>query len=209
MYIPPAFLEANPDVLFDFIQGHSFGILVTTNEGEPFATHLPFLVERSGGTTDCLLGHLARSNPHWEQAEGKTALAIFAGPHSYISPSWYQADNVVPTWNYVTVHAYGTFEAIHDPEGIMRIVQRTVDRYEGSMDQPWKLDTTTKFNQTLINQIVGFRIPISSLEGKWKLSQNQPTERQVKVEQALSQSVNRDSIDVAMMMSARRQANRE
>lgn len=201
MYIPSAFVETDVDLLYSFIQTHGFGILVSTHDSEPFATHLPFLVERSEGSNGCLIGHMARRNPHWQLAEGKSVLTVFSGPHAYISPSWYEADNVVPTWNYSAVHAYGTFEAIRDPDAIMRTVQQTVEHYEKSFDQPWVLDTSSRFNRGLVNDIVGFGIPISRLEGKWKLSQNQPLERQLKVQNALNASGNQKAIEVASTMA--------
>src|SRR5262249_43344267 len=116
MYIPTSFVETDATKLFDFIQQHSFGLLVSASEGEPFATHLPFLVDRSSGTHGCVLSHMAKANPQWRQAAGKTVLVVFTGPHSYVSPTWYEADDVVPTWNYSAVHVYGTFHAFHDEE---------------------------------------------------------------------------------------------
>ena len=107
MYIPAAFVESDPTALHGFIEQHSFGLLVSQLDGQPFASHLPFLLDRAAGTQGTLIGHMARANPQWRQSDGQTALVIFSGPHAYISPTWYEADQVVPTWNYAAVHAYG------------------------------------------------------------------------------------------------------
>src|SRR4051794_14312849 len=107
MFIPTAFNESDQNKLHKFIQAHSFGLLISTHQNEPFATHLPLLLERDVGPHGCLVGHMARANPQWHDLEGQQALVVFSGPHAYISPTWYEAANVVPTWNYVAVHAYG------------------------------------------------------------------------------------------------------
>src|SRR5205807_1335826 len=112
MYIPAAFAEPDLRKLHDFIERHSFGMLVSSVDGAPFATHLPFLLDRDGGPHGTLIGHMARANPHWREAAGQTGLAIFSGPHAYVSPSWYEAEQVVPTWNYTAVHASGRIQVI-------------------------------------------------------------------------------------------------
>src|SRR5262245_45723809 len=107
MYIPAAFAESDQARLHEFIEQNSFGTLVSQGAGRPFASHLPFLLERDAGPRGVLVGHMARANPQWQDAAGQTVLAIFTGPHVYISPSWYEADQVVPTWNFTAVHACG------------------------------------------------------------------------------------------------------
>src|SRR5438445_13331101 len=107
MYIPAHFLESDLPTLHEFIERNSFGLLVSQCDGSPFASHLPFLLERSSGSRGTLVGHMARANPQWEQASGQRVLAVFSGPHAYISPTWYEADAVVPTWNYAAVHVTG------------------------------------------------------------------------------------------------------
>src|SRR5438874_6033211 len=104
MYIPHAFAETDRTRLHDFIEQHSFGLLVSQFDGQPFASHLPFLLERTAGPKGCLIGHMARANPQWQQLGGQSGLAIFSGPHVYVSPTWYESEQVVPTWNYVAVH---------------------------------------------------------------------------------------------------------
>src|ERR1700677_1757380 len=100
MYIPTAFAESDPTKLHDFIEQHSFGLLVSQVDGQLFASHLPFLLERTTGSHGCLVGHMARANPQWKQITGQNSLVVFSGPHAYISPTWYESEQVVPTWNY-------------------------------------------------------------------------------------------------------------
>jgi transcriptional regulator len=186
--------------LFDLIEQHSFGLLVSNIDGVPFATHLPLLLDRTVAPHGCLIGHMARANSHWEQADGKTALAVFSGPHAYVSPTWYEAENVVPTWNYVAVHAYGTFRAIHERDSLLQIVGQYVDYFEATLPDPWKFDPTNDYAKKMAGAIVGFRIEISRLEGKWKLNQNQPRDRREKVVAALRASGDEDSRSVAELI---------
>jgi transcriptional regulator len=201
MYVPPHFAESDPAKLHDFIERHSFGLLVSQAGGEPFATHLPLLLDRAAGPHGTLAGHVARANPHWRELAGQTALAVFTGPHAYVSPSWYEAENVVPTWNYAAVHAYGRVRLIEDRDGLLDIVRRSVTVYEAAMPRPWTLDGSPTFVDRLLGQIVGFRLPIDRLEGKWKLSQNHPVERRSKVIAAL-EGRGGDAQAVAAMMRA-------
>src|SRR4029079_6378898 len=129
MYIPAAFKETDTNNLFDAIEQHSFGLLVAEINGEPFASHLPILLDRTVAPHGCLIGHMAGANPQWEQAEGKTVLAVFSGPHAYISPTWYESENVVPTWNYVAVHATGPVDLVEGPNELLDLVTRGVYVY--------------------------------------------------------------------------------
>ena len=204
MYIPPTFVETDQDTLHGFIEQHSFALLVSQDGTEPLASHLPFLLDRGSGFCGRLIGHMARANSQWRSAAGQKVLVIFAGPHAYISSRWYEADSVVPTWNYTAVHAYGTLRLVEDPSAVRDIVARMVTHYEGSRPSPWDLDTQPEeFVERMLSAIVGFEIDIERLEGKWKLSQNQPLERQEKVVRALRQSDNPDALAVADLMQAR------
>jgi transcriptional regulator len=200
MYIPAAHLESDLSRLHDFIEQNSFGLLISEVEGRPFATHLPLLLDRNAGPNGCLIGHMARANPHWREAAGKDVLTVFAGPHAYISPTWYEAEHVVPTWNYVAVHAHGTFAPIEDQNALAEIVQEYVRVYERGFPRPWVLDGSSDFIQRLLAQIVGFRIPIEGLEGKWKLGQNQPADRRQRVVRALQQRPDDASKEIAALM---------
>jgi len=204
MYIPSVFAESDLAKLHDFIERNGFGVLVSQVDGEPFASHLPFLLGRNSGSHGTLIGHMARANPQWQQAHGQNVLSIFSGPHTYVSPTWYEAENVVPTWNYVAVHAYGKMQAIEEPALLLQIVKDFVTFYESSMPQPWTLNGSSDFVERLLRQIVGFRIEITRLEGKWKLNQNQPEERREKVALALQKQPDDDSQAIAAMMMAAR-----
>ena len=202
MYTPAQFALHDPAALFDLIERYSFGLLVSQHDGEPLATHLPLLADRTATPQGHLTGHMARANPQWQQADGRQVLAVFSGPHAYISPSWYDAANVVPTWNYVAVHVYGTFHAIHDEAGMLQIVRKTVQAYEATMPAPWSMDAQADFNAKMLKAIVGFRIDITRIEGKLKLSQNQPRDRQEKVAQALAASTDQNAQEIAALMTA-------
>lgn len=201
MYIPPYFAENDLAKLHDFVEQNSFGLLVSQVGDVPFATHLPFLLERTAGTKGTLIGHTARANPHWQYARDQRALAIFSGAHAYISPSWYEAEAVVPTWNYVAVHAYGRVQIVDDPASLLNIVQSLVKTYEQSMPYPWTLEGSTDYLNRLLAQIVGFRLEIETIEGKWKLNQNQPLERRKKVVRALQARGGENGQAIAEMMT--------
>jgi transcriptional regulator len=204
MYVPPHFAETDRVALHDFIDAHSFGLLVSELSGAPFATHLPFLLERDRGSHGALVGHVARANPHWKELAARPALAVFSGPHAYISPRWYEAENVVPTWNYVAVHASGRATVIENPGELLDIVRRSVAVFEAGEPQPWALDTSSPFVERLVAQIVGFRIEIETLEGKWKLNQNHTAERRAKVVRALDARGGANARDIADLMRAAR-----
>lgn len=204
MYIPASFVESDTTTLHDFIDGHGFATLVSHQEGEPFASHLPLLLDRKAGPKGMLVGHMARANPQWQQADGQPVLAIFHGPHAYISPSWYEDQNVVPTWNYVAVHAVGTLRVVENRDRLREIVRKTVEFYEGPRAEPWSVEgPDPEFLDRLLQAIVGFEIPIDRLEGKWKLSQNHSAERQEKVIRQLRDSGGADETRIAELMTAR------
>lgn len=200
MYTPLAFNESNLSTLHEFIEHNSFGLLVSQQDGSPFATHVPFLLDRKAGASGTLFGHLALANPQCEQFVGQRVLAVFSGPHAYISPAWYEAEQVVPTWNYVAVHVYGRVELVQEHDELLNILRRSVEVYERSMPRPWSLSGPDTFVSRMLKQIVGFRIEVERLEGKWKLSQNQPVERQEKVIRALIEQGDNNSANIADLM---------
>src|SRR5262245_17630111 len=130
MYIPAHFSVEDLDTLHDLIEREAFGILVSQVDGHAFATHLPLLLDRSASANGVLLGHVARANPHWSELAGQEALCIFNGPHAYISPTWYAAEKVVPTWNYVAVHAYGRVELVEESAALIEIIRKLTRTYE-------------------------------------------------------------------------------
>jgi transcriptional regulator len=202
MYIPAHFAAPDDESLLAAIERYSFATLVSPSPTGMVASHLPLLLDRptSEGGPSAVLGHMAKANTQWRDAAGQEVLAIFAGPHAYISPSWYEAKSVVPTWNYVAVHAYGRLELIDDPGEAEALLRRTVTLYEAARPQPWALDEPREFVERLAAQIVAFRIPISRLEGKWKLNQNHPAERRAKVVAALLEQGDENSLQIAQLM---------
>ena len=189
--------------LHDFIEKYSFATLISHNESESVASHLPILLDRDVPPHGRLVGHMARANRQWKHANGNQVLVIFRGPHSYISPTWYNATNVVPTWNYVTVHAHGVFRLEEDRDQLREIVRRYVEFYEATMDEPWTMDQAESgFIERLLGAIVGFTIDIDRFDDKWKLSQNHDQQRRERVIQALRQTGRQDAVEVARFMSA-------
>ncbi|MGH7210350.1 MAG: FMN-binding negative transcriptional regulator, partial [Acetobacteraceae bacterium] len=127
-----------------------------------------------------LIGHMARGNPHWRTAApGGESLAIFLGAYAYVSPGWYptkrETGKVVPTWNYVAIHAYGPIRFFDDPTRLLEVVTRLTERHENPRAAPWAVaDAPADFIATMLRGIIGFEIPIALLQGKWKMSQNRP-----------------------------------
>jgi transcriptional regulator len=200
VYIPPSFVQTNRAVLHEAIERYSFALLVSGSGADLAANHLPLLLERDSGPHGTLVGHMARANPQWRSASGQPVLVVFSGPHAYISPTWYAAEQVVPTWNYVAVHAHGRLELIEDEVATLEVLQRTVKRYEATQPQPWQLaEQPPEFIAGLARQIVAFRVPIERLEGKWKLNQNHPAERRERVIAALA-GQGSDADEIAKLM---------
>ena len=198
MYLPAVFAESDPAKLHEFIEHNSFGLLVSSVDGLPFATHLPLLLENGS-----LLGHVARANPQWQQVAGQKVLAVFSGPHAYVSPTWYEAEQVVPTWNYVAVHVYGTLHLVEGQADLLELVKKITWNYERSLPRPWSLaGTSAAFLERMLAQIVGFRIQIERIEGKWKLNQNQPLERRLKVAGELAKHPDENAQEIAALMRA-------
>lgn len=203
MYTPAHFAETDPAKLYAAIEAYSFATLVSQRDGELNASHLPLLLKREGGATadyGTLVGHMAKANSQWEQAAGQEVLAIFAGPHAYISPTWYEDEKVVPTWNYVAVHAYGRLELVTDATQKLDILQQTVSIYERNMPVPWTISQPGEFLTRLVDQIVAFQIPLGRLEGKWKLNQNHPLARRQRVIAALKSRPDEASQGIAGLM---------
>ncbi|MGO8675928.1 MAG: FMN-binding negative transcriptional regulator [Limisphaerales bacterium] len=203
MYIPPAFRVEDAGKLAAFIRRHSFATLVTHDGGAPVASHLPMLYRPEVGSCGMLVSHMARANPQWRHfAPGREALVVFHGPHSYISPSWYQTVPAVPTWNYAVVHAYGVPAVFSEHERVVSLLRESVSTYETPREQPWPGTLPDDFRDKLIKAIVAFQIPVTRIEGKFKLGQNRPAADIQGVFEALSRSGDAESLAVARMMLA-------
>jgi transcriptional regulator len=180
MYIPAAFKEDRIDVLHVAIRSAGPATLVSMTPDGLFASHAPLLLDPDPAPYGTLIGHLAKANPHVGLADRSVqTLVIFHGPNGYITPSYYAAKQehgkVVPTWNYVAIHAHGTLEMFDDPAALLDVVSRLTDRHEQPRARPWAVsDAPDDFVQDMLRGIVGIRLPIARLEGKVKMSQNRP-----------------------------------
>ncbi|MGI4857485.1 MAG: FMN-binding negative transcriptional regulator [Janthinobacterium lividum] len=207
MYIPPAFEENSLPRLHQTIDQARVAQFVTYGSTGLNATPLPLLLDASEGPHGVLYGHIARANPLWQTAPDGEALAIFMGPDAYITPSWYpskQRDGkVVPTWNYVTVHAHGPVEFFDDPDRLLAVVTRLTERHEAPRAAPWAVDDApAAFVAANLRHIVGIRMPITRLEGKRKMSQNRSGEDQAGVAAGLAASADPADQDAAAQMDA-------
>lgn len=180
MYVPAAFREERPEVLGRLIAEYPLGVLVTLGAEGLNANHVPFLLDPDPAPFGTLRAHVARANPVWRDlARNVEPLVVFQGPQAYVTPSWYprkqESGKVVPTWNYLVVHAYGPLRVIEDPAWLRAFVSRLTDRFETRRAQPWKVDDAPEdYVQAMLKAIVGLEMPVTRLIGKWKASQNQP-----------------------------------
>jgi len=200
MYIPEHFQENGRERLIAFIRDHSFGLLVSNRDGLPFASHLPFLLEAGADGDARLLGHMARANAQWRSFEnGDPVLAIFQGPHAYVSPSWYLSPGV-PTWNYAVVHVYGRTRLIDDAQVTRALLERLTAVHESRSAQPWKLSAAEAQYDRLLDAIVGFEIQITDIQGKFKLSQNRPAQDRREVIERLRKAGSACDVALADLM---------
>ena len=204
VYLPPAFTEKRPEMLMGHIERYDFGLLVSHGAAGLVASHIPFLTERAGDRLH-LQGHLARPNPQVaDLAQGGEVLAIFHGPHAYISPNWYATGPSVPTWNYADVHAYGTVQLIEDEEWLHRFLVRLSERHEARNPLPWRMeDLPEPYARSMLKGIVGLDIAVTRLEGKYKLSQNRPAADRPGVIDALEAQDDDEPRAVARLMRER------
>ncbi len=203
LYLPELFAERDLAALHAFLDENAFATLISPDPLDPHITHLPLLLDRAHGPSGTLLGHVARANPHWRRLEEQPAvLAVFHGPHAYVSPSWYAVHPSVPTWNYAVVHVHGNARVMHEPQDLEALVRRLVERYEGPRPQPWHLDLPADYQAGMLKGIVGFAIEITAITGKFKLSQNRPAGDRERVTDALAAGSAADQ-DVANLMRRR------
>jgi len=205
MYIPTHFAAPDLDTGLEVIDRYGFATLVTVADGLPFATHLPLLLDRQRGPRGSLLGHVARANPQWRHLDpGQPVLAIFAGPHAFVSPSWYapRPENV-PTWNYVAVHVRGRPRLLDGGADTLAVVERLTAQYDTSGYHP---DVEGETIQRMSRGIVAFAIEIDEVLTKLKLSQNRTAEDRDEVERRLAAGDDDDARGVASWMQRLRDA---
>jgi len=211
MYLPRLNEETDPEVIDRFMRDHGFATLITTVGDTTEITHLPVELVRMDNGTRMLEGHLSRANPQWRHLEaGARALVIFSGPHAYISPTWYDHENV-PTWNYMVVHAAGTPTLVADDAGLRDILVRLSRRYEPESSPPprFAVETMTPaYYQKEARGIVGFRITVETLQAKFKLSQNRHDRDHASIIGKLRERGDENSVQVAAAMEEQRRATR-
>ena len=207
MYRPPAFRVDDQATLHAFMTAHSFATLVTVREGALTATHLPLILDPAQGAQGALYGHVARGNSQWRDFDGEAeALVMFQGAQAYISPTWYAAGcagATAPTWNYTAVHAYGAPRLIEDPARVHALLGALTGKHEAAIAAPWLLPgMDDAYIVKQMRGIVAFEIPITRLEGKFKLNQNRSAADQAGVVAALSESPDAPARAVADLMAA-------
>jgi len=191
MYIPKHFEETRLPVIHGLMEARPFGTLVTMGPSGLIASHIPMVLERDGTELGVLRGHVSRANTQWKEFNADVdALAIFGGPHHYITPSWYpekvETGKVVPTWNYAVVHAYGRLGIHENADWLRTHLETLTNIHEAGSATPWKVaDAPDDYVSAMMKGIVGFEFAITRLEGKWKASQNRSERDRVAVAEGL------------------------
>jgi len=200
MYTPSRFRVTDINTLHVFMEQNSFATLLTNSDGIA-ASHLPLLLKREVGELGHLIGHMAKANEQWHDMDGEPCSVIFRGAHAYISASWYEEQDVVPTWNYVAVHAHGRIYLETQKPRILEILRQTTDFFEADMAVPWTMDQPEpEFIERTTDMVVGFRIEIDRLEGNWKLNQHHSAERKAKTIAELREVGKDNHLAIAQLM---------
>ena len=204
MYIPPLNRVEDPKSINAFLHAQSFATLISTGGNGIVASHLPVLFDEK---ENVLRSHMARANQQWKYfSNGEDILCIFHGPHAYISPSWYEQQHTVPTWNYAVVHVYGKPSLVSDNE-LKQIVLDTTRKFESTMPQPWKMPLSEQEIAGMLKAIVGFRIAINRVEAKFKLGQNRSPEDQAKMLRNLQAAPDEESRALGRFIAAQMKEN--
>jgi transcriptional regulator len=199
VYIPEHFRLRHDGEAIRFMRANPFAILISQTDDGPFATHLPLHVDEKEEKM-FLRGHVAKANPHWKYLEQRPqCLAIFHGPHSYISPTNYTAYESVPTWNYAAVHVYGEARLFSAEQDVHAMLGELMETFEPEYRMQWE-DLSPKYRENMLRQIVGFEITVTKIEGKFKLSQNRTREDQANVIASLEKAGDSAVSGVARMM---------
>lgn len=178
MYIPEHFRVSDHASAIEFMRANPFTILISCTSEGPFATHVPVVIRESDNQL-LLRGHVANANPHWKYLQETPAntLVLFHGPHAYISPTNYETREVVPTWNYGTVHAYGNARVFSAPEELLAVLHELIPRFEAPYADQWA-SLSQPYRDRMLSHIVGFEIAVTRIEAKFKLSQNRTRQEQ-------------------------------
>lgn len=202
MYVPEQFRITDDAVINEFITAHNFATIITADaDSTPIASHLPLILHAKEAHERTLHGHVARANTHWKLFEqGRTTLVVFQGAHSYVSPRWYNHENV-PTWNYLTVHAYCTPRIFTQREELLVNVEQLTEKYE--LPEEYSIHALSpRFLEKELRGIVGFELAVERVEAAFKLSQNRDTESHASIMTHLeaSQNMNEQGIAAAMKL---------
>lgn len=206
MYVPNHFKEDRVAELHAAIRRIGIGTLITQGADGMEASHIPMLIDPEPAPHGTLRGHIARGNGQWKRATaGGEALVTFLGPDAYTTPNWFpskrETGKVVPTWNYIAIHASGPLRFFEDKAPLLDIVTRLTDLHEGRRAAPWAVtDAPPDYIETMLKAIVGFELPIARLEGKWKLSQNKPAADVAGVRDGLAAEQDEDARALARTM---------
>ena len=206
MYRPAAFRQDDLTQLHAQIAASGLALPPSAGPTGLQATHLPLLLVPEEGEFGTLYGHFARANPHWQALDGQEALAVFSGSDAYVHPGWYPGKaehaRVVPTWNYIAVHAWGPVETFDEPARLLELLARLTARHEAGRPRPWSLDAApAEYIERQLRAIVGFALPIRRLEGQWKLSQNRQAADHAGVREGLAASDNPRDRELAARMT--------
>lgn len=200
MYIPKLNRETNLATQQDFMVAYNFAILVNQQDGQLNATHLPLILDKERGEYGTLIGHMARANKQWKAFDENEVMVIFNGPHAYISPTWYEENPSVPTWNYTTVHAYGVPRLTEDQQTTDQALHALVKHQEKDRNPEWIMDLPADYMDMMRKAIVAFEIEITRIEAKFKLSQNKPEAEQQNVIDALLNSQYAEDVATGELM---------
>jgi transcriptional regulator len=201
LYVPRHFAAADRAAIARLLHDHPFATLVTPAAPEPLVSHLPLLCVADREPHGTLIGHFARANPHAAAAAAGESIAVFHGPHAYVSPSWYEEPSgAVPTWNYAVVHAHGTVELARDDAETRAILDALVARFESPRVAPWRLGLARERLDAMVGAIVGFRMKVRRLDAKFKMSQNRSPGDRARVASALAAEGHADAEATAAWM---------
>lgn len=198
MYIPKHFLSEDEEEAIGFMKQYSFATIITVKDNFQTASHLPFLVSKENDKI-ILTSHFAKANKQWPEIKDNSVLVVFSEPHAYVSPKHYDKEMSVPTWNYISVHAYGKGQVIEDDEKSFFLLEQMIDTYEADYKKQW-VNLPTDYKLKMLNGIVMFQISVTDLQAKRKLSQNKnETERQ-RIIQSFSNSNNDNEKQIGFFM---------
>ena len=201
LYTPRSFAVEDAHAVAQLLREHPFATLITPGDPDPAVSHVPLQYRGEPKGQGVLLGHMARANPHWQRFGDAASVAIFHGPHAYVSPSWYeQPATAVPTWNYAVAHVHGRVELMRDAAETRSLLEEMIQRYEGGRPQPWALQLEGRPLQAMLDAIVGFRLVIERIDAKLKLSQNRSETDRERVTAALRSEGYADALATAEWM---------